>query len=64
MLTHRSRVSSHDVTEYVVYLYKSDGSNATRGASDKRSTGYDGEESVSYEIDSQMAVSSAPFAYR
>jgi hypothetical protein len=53
MLTHRSRVSSHDVTEYVVYLYKSDGSNVTPRASDKRWTGYDDEQSVFYQVDSQ-----------
>jgi hypothetical protein len=63
MLTYRSRVSSHDVTGYAVRLYKSDGSNTTRGASDKRWTGYDDEESVFYKVDSQMMVSSRPWAY-
>jgi hypothetical protein len=64
MLTYRSRVSSHDVTEYVVYLYKSDDSNVTLRASDKRWTGYDDEQSVFYRVDSQVMVSSPPWAYR
>lgn len=59
MLTYRSRVSSHDVTEYVVYLYKSDDSNVTPRASDKRLTGYDDEQSVFYQVDSQVMVSDA-----
>jgi hypothetical protein len=63
MLTYRSRVSSHDVTEYVVYLYKSDGSNATPGASGKRSTEYDDEQSGFYQVNLQVTISSRSSAY-